>query len=585
MHFWKFLDDIRMKSKLRGFYLFTCTVPIAVLGLLIVFFSRDQLLKQCQDTASVRHINNKSTFALAAYLATDVSSNIQINAQLRRLLTTDYPNEVAAVAAQRQVDIITQYLRSYPEFAYIWIYTYNASLRGTPYPYITEEIEAQPWFQAAADSHGTLRWYITDLEHDSRLQLVRKMPLVGDDFAVIVIGLSDTYFKLQFSGTRYDTILLLDNKPFFAVPGTLYNDDWQTTFDDDGQLLRTPASFSDSILLCDTILLDKCINHFTVLTADRSAPSSLRAVMLSLLMILFILLLAAFLLIYLFTYMIDKRIVILQRQMRSINDGKLKIQDALTGEDDLGQLFNDMVRTIQIMQDLNQSIYEKELREQKNLRFQKELEYKLLANQVNPHFLFNTMESIHMKAILNDDREVARMIRKLSVFLRRMLQTPDKTVLLSGELDLIRGYLDIQQFRHERRFSYELHIDGSVNPARQTILPLLLLPIVENAVLHGLDHSVDNGHVQISVFTLEDALHISVCDNGTGMHEESCRALRTRMNQSGQDLQGQSIGLYNVNQRIKLYYGCRYGVDIQSELGVGTVIDLILPLDRSEENP
>ena len=161
MHFWKFLDDIRMKSKLRGFYLFTCTVPIAVLGLLIVFFSRDQLLKQCQDTASVRHVNNKSTFALAAYLATDVSSNIQINAQLRRLLTTDYPNEVAAVAAQRQVDIITQYLRSYPEFAYIWIYTYNASLRGTPYPYITEEIEAQPCFQAAADSHGTLRWYIT----------------------------------------------------------------------------------------------------------------------------------------------------------------------------------------------------------------------------------------------------------------------------------------------------------------------------------------------------------------------------------------------------------------------------------------
>ena len=74
------------------------------------------------------------------------------------------------------------------------------------------------------------------------------------------------------------------------------------------------------------------------------------------------------------------------------------------------------------MQDLNQSIYEKELREQKNLRYQKELEYKLLANQVNPHFLFNTMESIHMKAILNDDREVARMIRKLSVFLRRMLQ-------------------------------------------------------------------------------------------------------------------------------------------------------------------
>ena len=74
------------------------------------------------------------------------------------------------------------------------------------------------------------------------MQLVRKMPLVGDDFAVIVIGLSDTYFKLQFSGTRYDTILLLDNKPFFAVPGTLYNDDWQTTFDDDGQLLRTIPS-------------------------------------------------------------------------------------------------------------------------------------------------------------------------------------------------------------------------------------------------------------------------------------------------------------------------------------------------------
>ena len=159
MHFWKFLDDIRMKSKLRGFYLFTCTVPIAVLGLLIVFFSRDQLLKQCQDAASVRHVNNRSTFALAAYLATNVSSNIQINAQLRRLLTTDYPNEVAAVAAQRQVDIITQYLRSYPEFAYIWIYTYNASLRGRPIRTSRRRLRRSPGFKplqtAMARSAGT----------------------------------------------------------------------------------------------------------------------------------------------------------------------------------------------------------------------------------------------------------------------------------------------------------------------------------------------------------------------------------------------------------------------------------------------
>ena len=239
--------------------------------------------------------------------------------------------------------------------------------------------------------------------------------------------------------------------------------------------------------------------------------------------------------------------------------------------------------TIRSMVDQLRKLTDDIVKEQEEKR---KSELDALQSQINPHFLYNTLETIRMKAFKANDREVARAIKLLGKSMRYVLEnTGTSFTTLSKELEHIKVYLDIQKLRFTDKFDSEIEVMEDIDPGKLLILPLLLQPVVENAILHGLEEKEKGGLIHILVrkqLGEEELLCIEVSDNGNGMTEEALAFLQSTIEEKDIS-RNKSIGLYNINQRIKLTYGQKYGVKIFSNIEEGTRVSLFIPINRMKE--
>ena len=200
--------------------------------------------------------------------------------------------------------------------------------------------------------------------------------------------------------------------------------------------------------------------------------------------------------------------------------------DTIRGDDELTETFRDMKTMVQKLKSAEARIYEAQIREQMITNQQQQVELKLLANQINPHFLYNTLEAIRMKAFVEGNRGVANAIKLLSKSMRYVLgNTQTTSTTLDKELDYIATYMAIMKLRFGSCINYDLQLDESLDPAACQILPILLQPVIENAISHGLADLDENGHIILRIRPSRDRTRLCayVFDNGSGMSRETLR--------------------------------------------------------------
>jgi len=284
--------------------------------------------------------------------------------------------------------------------------------------------------------------------------------------------------------------------------------------------------------------------------------------------------------------------------MRQVQEGNLKTRYDIKNHDEIGYLgesFNQMIDRIDSMMERNTQLI-KEVYEVKYL--QKEAQYNALCSQIKPHFLYNTLNTISLLIKCNEPQKAVEDIGKLS-FLLRGIMNIDKEIPVSEELKIVDAYLSLQKSRYGKNLQYEIDIDESFS---SYLLPALTLqPIVENAVIHGCEATRGESLIRLYSSTDSESLYFHVTDNGGGISPEKLVEIKTKLAEcqkiestgngtSGNAASGNgasgimspvtsgSIGLINVNRRIKLKYGEPYGISIQSEAGLGTHVTLHLPL-------
>lgn len=269
---------------------------------------------------------------------------------------------------------------------------------------------------------------------------------------------------------------------------------------------------------------------------------------------------------------ITRRIDKLNRNMQRPQKGDFSVNDMAPGCDEISELrrnFNFMLEMIeQLLEEKTQAD-----------AHQKDLELNMLQAQINPHFLYNTLETIRMKAYTAGDREAATAIKLLGKSMRYVLENSGTAFTsLQNELNHIEIYMKIQKLRFGEKFDYAFDVEGGLDVSRCIILPLLLQPVVENAILHGLEEKETGGMVTIRIARVAESgkICIAVSDNGCGMRPEALERLRADIVTKNPEKK-ESIGLYNINQRVKLCYGSMYGMTIDSERDRGTTITLHLP--------
>lgn len=226
-------------------------------------------------------------------------------------------------------------------------------------------------------------------------------------------------------------------------------------------------------------------------------------------------------------------------------------------------------------------------REQKAQLLSTEATIHVLQSQINPHFLYNTLETIRSKAILQGNEEIAKMNEALATLFRYNISRPGEMATLAEEMENVESYLIIQQYRFRDKFKVTKIYDETDEYLMSYMMPILTIqPIVENAIHHGLENKVGKGEITIRVFTTQDRLIIIVSDDGIGIGEEQLKKMRqkleavnglTDISMKKKKPRGEGIALQNVLQRIKFYYGDEYGLEITSVEGYGTTVEIWLP--------
>lgn len=239
--------------------------------------------------------------------------------------------------------------------------------------------------------------------------------------------------------------------------------------------------------------------------------------------------------------------------------------------DEIVQLDSAFTKMMQVIDELVEQVKADEARLKDEVITRQQAELRFLQQQINPHYLFNTLESIRMKLILKNDREDANIVKLFAESFRRYIDMKNETSTLREEMSFIEKYIFIQNYRLEKKVNYELMASESTLSCM--VPKLLIQPVVENAVIHGIEPKDGPGNITVTIARQGETIVIKVVDDGNGIEKEKLRELREHV--YGEE-NGGSIGLQNVYRRIRLIYGEKGNMFIESGEGTGTKVTLIL---------
>ncbi len=506
------------------------------------------------------------------------------------MLTENYEGELdfgAAVNAENKLDTIVY---SYQEIEAIYVYTDNPTINNyKQYHLVTDEIAQEEWYQRAVGQSSAF-WVSMERVVSSvssyNLCLVRRMTLSDAEYnAVVVIKLSDQYIRSRIDSSVIDAVSVDDSGIVYSSKSSWYGEEQMIDIDYtngyfsySGTTLIDGTEYFTSLSTTHLYMTD---SRLYVGTLSADGFDEIRRITEMCILILLLAIVIPGVIIVLFTQYFTGRVNLLRKEMNKASMQDYDIIPSFSGHDELTEAYGDLMVMVRAIQEKDAKMYEAELNEKELRNEQQIMEYKMLAGQINPHYLYNALETIRMKAVTGGDREVADAIKTLGKTMRYVLEnTGTSFTSLKKELEHIENYLSIQKLRFGSRINYSMRFSDGLKPEEYRILPLLLQPVVENTVVHGLDAVEEGGQIGMEILlTDSENLTVTVSDNGHGMSEETLERIREKLNTPDLNLQT-SIGLYNINQRIRLCYGEDYGMQIESREGEGTRVILHLPAMR-----
>ena len=256
----------------------------------------------------------------------------------------------------------------------------------------------------------------------------------------------------------------------------------------------------------------------------------------------------------------------LRDSMEKVQEGDFSISDVVVDSDnEIGSLTKSFdVMTHRIQELMEQNVYEQEQKRKSEL--------KALQSQINPHFLYNTLDSIIWMAEGKKNEEVVLMTASLARLLRQSISNEDEVVPIANEVEYARGYLTIQKMRYKDKLEFQIEVEPSI--LHIPLIKLVLQPIIENAIYHGLKYKESKGLLVIKGFMKDGNAVLQVIDDGVGMDEETLAHIYDRHKVN---YHSNGVGVYNVQKRLKLYYGDDYGITYESKKGEGTTATITIP--------
>lgn len=574
-------NNLRMRNKFILAFVFCALIPQIMLGFILFINLRHITLENAIQDArkNVQDAKNRITDIIENMI--DISNKLYLDNKLLDILSTEYNDVSELYQDYTNYNEITYLLNIYKNIQSIKIYAYNKTLLNTGEIIVADEMtKKKKWFQEALKKDGKISWDLIYEDNFVRPQyymsLVRLLKnTYGEKVGVIVIYAKGEEIK-EFLSKNIETVVTLNNGMIIASS----NDKLV------GSRLNIGWSNNNEIMKDVTINGKKSTAIVGVLNVTGDEQSKLRVVsffpqkeiykrvnrvsMFAFFVIVFNLA-VSLILMMVFSKLITDRISILNQKVNQISHGNLDVKIGILGNDEIGELTENVKIMAESIKNLINEVYVSNIQKQELLTRQKEIQLEVLCNQINPHFLFNTLESIRMKAICNNQTDIAQIVFLLSNLLRKSVNMTHEIIPLRKEIEIVSEYLEIQKFRFGDKLDFIIDIDEKLLDYK--ILPFTIQPMVENSIKHGIEQMIGNGIIKISINEANDSIEIKIIDNGLGMSKQKLEDLKSTLDTS----ELSNVGLRNVYQRLKLYYGDEFNLNIQSRENVGTEIILTIP--------
>ena len=563
-----------IKHKLFLIYVGLLVVPVFLVGYYISTEIRANQIQTKTEEIEQDTIRTATELTGTLEAIIRVSDWIYQDERLAEIVRADYSSPYAFFETYQSYPQFNDYLKYYREISHIRVYVDNPSIMSSVglYP-LSQDVKDSEWYQEAIEKRGQIIWrYMKDpVTRDVHLNLTRALYDYDELIGVLSIAVSNDKITeiLQNSGNTF--FLTLDDELIFSHPKL---EDIQSEYDQYRLLLEEQetdqnikGTANDITFTIQQLVIPKVL-HSEFKAVGTVPTSSIVAEANGVLIVGYI----AVLFVFLFTLILlaafirsfNNRVLQLQESMTKVAHGDFDIPSEIPGEDEITEVYEQLYVTMESLQLLLAERYQYEID-------RKDAEFKLLSSQINPHFLYNTLEMIRMKAFKNQDREVADIVKLLSKLMRKALERPQDQLPLSEDLTFIDMYLQIQKLRFGDRINYDIKQETTQDYA---ILPLLIQPIVENAFVHGLERISGRGELTVLVKEFGEDLHIIVSDNGVGIPSDKLQQLQSML--EGYQ-ESSRVGINNVQQRIKYFYGEEYGMTIESTEGKGTTVKVVIP--------
>lgn len=534
--------------------------------------------------------NFRESMNIAEDIAAQIYNDTEVKNIVKKVGKTSYKSAAQFNEDCEGLEFIDKYLTYYKdEISDITIYVTNDTISSNRYFSFVgnENIKKLRWYVPTCEKSGKNYWaYAMDETEKKKMpQLTRTIQNnEGEIIGILAIQLSGKNTTERILSRKINSVLFYKENDIVAanfVPDSndraVFGEIWDLEGIKGSELIMHEVK--EYLVTYERVYTGDSGIYFMLLSIQNTRELMFDFTENSIISMITVLvgLVISIALIVILSEMFGKRIYLLKEQMHYVANGEYDKVVPIEGNDEAGFLYQELECMMEDIKNLTDKVVEEQVQKEKMHTQQKEVEFKMLASQINPHFLYNTLETIRMKAKINKEPEIEQLVKMLAKIMRRNISVGDQMVTLQSEIELIENYLVIQNYRFGDRIHAEVIVDENVD-TQIMVIPLIMQPFVENAYAHGLESKDCEGMLCIHVMRQEEDIIIEIKDNGVGMTTYKQAVLRRSLHEA-QPFEKGHIGINNVNQRIRILYGEEYGVDLHSVLDEGTCITIRFPAE------
>lgn len=573
------LKDVRLRNKMLLVYILSVFVPVVLTNVIFYDITTTNVKKQKMRDVSLtlEQLRNElsAQFNFMAGVAYELYADSVLNSYLDEYYekSADYVENYNTYIANR----LEKYSPLYQAIQSITIYTNNQSIifggRISP---ITEELQNTSWFHTLSGMSSSEILVDKSAPRSSgnaeQLSFIQKMDSVatGEPNKILRIEihpklLGQIFNDVTLEGKLYllegDRIIYTNNPDVDLAKSNSYK----------------AVSMRGNSVVLEESLNQNYLNNWRIVGEfeDRIVLSEVSKSKEFVLYMAVPNLVVPTLIIIWFTRSLNSRLIRILKQMKRVKNQSFETIEDQESKDEIGQLTGEFNRMTLQVKSLIDDVYVADIQKKELELERRKAQFNALQSQINPHFLFNALETIRMRSLIKNETETAKIIHNMAKIFRTSLTWGKDKVTVSEEMEFIVCFLEIQKYRFEDRMKYNLNIDPAAQ--RCTVPKMMFLPFVENASIHGIEPLKSGGRIDVTIAREEDELHFEIRDNGVGMDEEKVKRFYDYLESEAEI--GERIGVQNVIYRLKLMYGDRFRLIIDSAPNRGTYISLRIPID------